>query len=92
MICSHRIRQPIIISISPPIGSTGMRKRLPKLIPMMYPIKESTEEVIPMIRMGYRIDEKVFNPMQVNDIPTARASILVATANVSITINLAGLK
>jgi FAD:protein FMN transferase len=55
-------------------------KRLPQNTPIRLPNVEITKEVKPMMTIGERIEVKEFIPTKANDIPMAKASMLVAIA------------
>ena len=59
---------------------------------MRLPIIDITKDATPMAASGYANELSVLNPVKANDMPTASASILVATANVRMTFSLLGLK
>ena len=59
---------------------------------MRQPMIEKTNDTMPMIRIGEAMLSQVFMPVQAKEIPTAKASILVATANVRTTNKRVGLK
>lgn len=84
---------PIAISIMPPHSSARKRpaKALPNLTPRKRPNAVIAEDTIPMATRGYISDGSELYPMHEKDIPTARASILVATAKVRITLKRRGL-
>ena len=67
-------------------------KRLPQNTPIRLPNVEITKEVKPMMTIGERIEVKEFIPTKSNDIPMAKASMLVAIASVTTTFNLVGSK
>ena len=67
-------------------------KRLPQNTPIRLPNVEITKEVKPMMTIGERIEVKEFIPTKANDIPMAKASMLVAIASVTITFNVVGSK
>lgn len=79
---------PIAIRIIPPSSSLRRLMRLPKYTPSNCPTIDNIKDTKPMIRIGVRIDASVFIPVHANDIPTANASMLVATAMVKITFSL----
>ena len=62
-------------------------KRLPQNTPIRLPNVEITKEVKPMMTIGERIEVKEFIPTKANDIPMAKASMLVAIASVTTTFN-----
>ena len=80
------------ISTSPPNISILRLNLLPKNTPMRLPITDITKDATPMAASGYANELSVLNPVKANDMPTASASILVATASVRITFSLLGLK
>ena len=82
--CSYNILKPIR-RITPPINS-GLRRftiDLPHITPRMLPNIDITNEHTPMTISG-KVSCSIFlYPRHAKDMPTARASILVATAKSS---------
>ena len=78
--CSLKILNPINISIIPPINLANFPMKAPILFPIKTPIKQTEKVIIPIQItigiIGIFKNEKL--------IPTARASILVAIANMNI--------
>ena len=81
--CSQSILMPSIMSTSPPMGSTGNRSLFPTILPMKQPMRASTNEASPIASSGNPSCCKLSIPMQVNEMPTARASMLTAMDRVS---------
>ena len=78
--------------IIPAHNSARRFTRLPKYTPMRHPMRENTNDTIPMTRIGKEMLFQVVMPVQAKEIPTAKASILVATAKVKTTSSRVGLK
>lgn len=67
--------------IIPAHSSARRFTRLPKNTPIKQPAMEKANDTIPIMRMGQKM-VNVSKPMQAKEIPTANASMLVATASV----------
>ena len=76
--CDHKILLPIAIKIPPPINSILLPNKLPHLCPMNTPANTTKKVINPIALTTGPIE--VFSTA--NPIPTARASILVATDSV----------
>ena len=75
--------------ISPP-NNSGFSLRsigLPKWVPRYIPATDSMKADNPMTKSGWASVAMCLKPMHANDIPMAKASILVATANISCVFN-----
>ena len=83
IICSISIFKPIPINMIPAHSSARMLMRLPHDVPMRHPMIENIKDTMPIMTIGNRIEAKVFMPTKTNEIPIAKASMLVATAKVS---------
>ena len=59
---------------------------------MRHPMRENTNDTIPMTIIGKEMLFQVVMLVQAKEIPTAKASILVATAKVKTTSSRVGLK
>ena len=70
------------IRIKPPHSSVRRLNRFPQNTPIRLPAIERTKEVKPIIAIGERMDMNEFMPTKAKEMPTANASILVATASV----------
>ena len=70
---------PIAIRIIPPIASAHLPMSLPALIPARKPSMVTTKAVAPIIKLAITM----FTVKKAKPSPTANASILVATDNVS---------
>ena len=90
--CSNKIFVPIPISSRPPQSSAFRRILFPRSAPKRFPNIEKAKDTAPMIIVGMIIDWRFRMPKQANDIPTAKASILVAIAKVRITTKVVGEK
>ena len=92
--CSYNILKPIRKRITPPIIS-GLRRftiDLPHITPRMLPNIDITNEHTPMTISG-KVSCSIFlYPRHAKDMPTARASILVATAKSSWLVSFEGSK
>ena len=92
--CSYNILKPIRRRITPPINS-GLRRftiDLPHITPRMLPNIDITNEHAPMTISG-KVSCSIFlYPRHAKDMPTARASILVATAKSSWLVSFEGPK
>lgn len=75
--CSSKIFVPSRMSITPPVISAGFEYREPKKFPMATPPKLKMKVVTPIINM----EIQMFTCRKANDTPTAKASMLVATAS-----------
>ena len=73
------------IRIKPPHSSVRRLNRFPQNTPIRLPAIERTKEVKPIIAIGERMDMNEFMPTKAKEMPTANASILVATASVNTT-------
>ena len=80
------------IRIKPPHSSVRRLNRFPQNTPIRLPAIERTKEVKPIIAIGERMDMNEFMPTKAKEMPTANASILVATASVNTTFKLVGSK
>ena len=79
IVCSQSILTPIAMRTRPPTSSALDLKRSPTFLPKSTPAMENSIVVIPIIIMGIHTDIS----RKAKETPTARASILVATARVS---------
>ena len=76
-----------------PAQSSARRlTRFPKYTPIRQPMMEKMNDTKPMMSTGSRMLRQVSIPVKANEMPTAKASILVATARVRITGKRVGLK
>lgn len=82
--CSISILVPMPIRRMPPHSSAFRRRRFPIVAPNMLPSSEKRKDTRPMIRTGEMMLFRLSMPKQAKEIPTARASMLVAMANVRI--------
>ena len=80
------------IRIKPPHNSIRRLNRFPQNTPIRLPVKDRTKEAKPIIAIGERIDMNEFMPTKAKEMPTASASMLVATANASTTLRRVGSK
>ena len=80
------------IRIKPPHSSVRRLNRFPQNTPIRLPAIERTKEVKPIIAIGERMDMNEFMPTKAKEMPTANASILVATASVNTTFKRVGSK
>ena len=80
------------IKTSPPKNSMRKLNRFPKKIPMRLPVSDMTNDAKPIASSGSVKDTRLLYPVKANEIPTAKASMLVATAKVSITFSRVGSK
>ena len=80
------------IRIKPPHSSVRRLNRFPQNTPIRFPAIERTKEVKPIIAIGERMDMNEFMPTKAKEMPTANASILVATASVNTTFKRVGSK
>ena len=80
IVCSQSILMPIAMRTRPPTSSALDLNRSPAFLPKSTPAMENIIVVIPIIIIGIHIDIS----RKANETPTARASILVAIARVSI--------
>ena len=75
--CSARILTPRRMRMTPPASCAFFSNLLPKRFPIFTPAAERTKVVIPISRTAGQIETL---PAIASEIPTARASIEVATA------------
>ena len=66
--------------IIPAHNSARRFTRFPKYTPIRHPMRENTNDTIPIIRIGKAILSQEVIPVQAKEMPTAKASMLVATA------------
>ena len=80
--------------MTPPQRSAFRRraKPHPKRMPNVSPIRDRANETKPIMPTGDRMVVTLFMPRKANDTPTARASMLVATASISTTFRRVGSK
>ncbi len=90
--CSINIFVPMIIRMTPPQSSARSLRAMPhpKRIPNISPTNDKANDTNPMMPIEGRMDEKLRTPRNANETPTAKASILVATANAETTFRLVG--
>ena len=88
------IFRPMRTRMTPPQRSAFRRraKPHPKRMPNVSPIKDRANETKPIMPTGDRMVVTLFMPRKANDTPTARASMLVATASMSTTFRRVGSK
>ena len=63
--------------------SAGQSKRLPIETPRNFPKRLNKNENTPIINIGNKRSLNIVTPIEINEKPTAKASILVAMANVN---------
>ena len=78
--------------MTPPQSSARNLRAMPhpKRIPNISPTNDKANDTNPMMPIEGSMDEKLRTPRNANETPTARASILVATANAETTFRLVG--
>ena len=76
--------------MTPPQSSARNLRAMPhpKRIPNISPTNDKANDTNPMMPIEGSMDEKLRTPRNANETPTARASILVATANAETTFRL----
>ena len=62
----------------------------PHRMPNINPASDKANDTNPMMLIGDRMDAKLQTPRKANETPTAKASMLVATANAATTFSLVG--
>ena len=92
--CSTSTLTPMAIRIMPPHRSALMRRayRPPNFMPKRSPAIVTANDTNPMTQSGYTRSDASFIPIHTNDMPTASASMLVASAMVNMTFVSSGLK
>ena len=81
-VCSTRIFTPINTSTTPPVNSAFDLYRLPKTLPILIPSADRIKVVMPITAT----DIHRSTCKNAKDTPTAKASMLVAIASISITL------